>query len=72
MLDFVADIRRIAQGFSMNREALELGQIEEVRYPLGDVVKFAGHADSFFMEYLADISDLEDLEESATLEFPNE
>lgn len=72
VLDFVADIRRIAQGFSMNREALELGQIEEVRYPLGDVVKFAGHADSFFMEYLADISDLEDLEESATLEFPNE
>ncbi|MDA7507872.1 DEAD/DEAH box helicase family protein [Akkermansiaceae bacterium] len=70
VLDFVADVRRIAEAYSMNREAMELAAHEEVRYPEGEIVKFNQGAKSFFMEYLADISDLEDLDESAKLEFP--
>ena len=71
VLDFVADVRRVAQGFSMNREAAEWVDHEEVRFTNGEVVKFFGGGDSFFMEYLADMADVEDLDDTAQLEFPD-
>jgi superfamily II DNA or RNA helicase len=71
VLDFVADVRRIAEGLAMNREASNIANYyEEVRHPQGRLVKFVGNQDSFFMQYLADMSGLENLDESAQLEFP--
>ncbi len=72
VLDFVADIRRISAAVSMNREAREFAISEEVRYPNGDIVAFNTSGDDFFREYLADMADLSDLDETARLEFPAE
>ncbi len=69
VLDFVADIRRIAAGMEMNEEA-KTRSTEEVRYKNGNIVKFSSEAEGFFKEYLADMSNLSDLDETARLEFP--
>lgn len=72
VLDFVADIRRIAAGLKMNRDALERGNQEEIiRYQDGRIVKFENDQPaSFFQEYLADIADIENMDESSRLRFP--
>ncbi len=51
VLDFVADIRRIAAGIQINREAAERGMSEEViRFQDGRIVKFDNDEPaSFFM-----------------------
>lgn len=72
VLDFVADIRRIAAGIQLNREAAERGSDPEViRFQDGRIVKFDNDASaSFFNEYLADVADIENMEEGSRLKFP--
>ncbi|MEP5764949.1 MAG: DEAD/DEAH box helicase family protein [Halieaceae bacterium] len=75
VLDFVADIRRIAAGVSLNSRATSIASDakdrEIIRFHEGEVVKFSdARAENFFDEYLADISGLEDLDESSRLKFP--
>ena len=74
VLDFVSDIRRIAEALRMNRDARsvasELGK-EHVIYQAGDVVQFDNDASlNFFQEYLADVADLEEGTDESRLEFP--
>lgn len=72
VLDFVADIRRVAAGLQMNREACERASEKEVfRYSDGRIVRFDNDkAASFFAEYLADVADLENFEDGSRLRFP--
>ena len=70
VLDFVADVRRVAEGIKMNSDAKKVK--EEVRYPDGEIVKFSIHAQGFFAEYLEDMANLSDLDENSFLEFPPE
>lgn len=72
VLDFVADIRRVAAGLSINRSAGERGGgIELVRYRNGEIVKFDNDKPAeFFKKYLADVADVETSDEGAKLRFP--
>jgi len=72
VLDFVADIRRIAAGLQLNREAEERAEDPEViRFKDGRIVKFDNDVPaSFFAEYLADIADIENMEDGSRLKFP--
>lgn len=73
VLDFVADIRRIAAGIALNRDAAARGAaLEVLRYPDGRIVKFQNDFPaSYFSEYLGDIASIEDMDESARLRFPD-
>lgn len=75
VLDFVSDIRRIAEGVHMNDEANALaGAVSPtaVIYRAGEVVKFEGDASlQFFREYLADIAALEEGSDDSRLKFPD-
>lgn len=73
VLDFVADIRRVAAGFSMNREASQRGNLPEVlRFRDGRIVQFGSDFPaSFFDQYLADVADIENMDEGASLRFPD-
>lgn len=70
VLDFVADIRRIAAGVDINTTAESYKTQEEVRYPSGEIVKFTRYSQDFFQEYLADMADISDLDDDAHLDFP--
>lgn len=70
VLDFVADVRRVGAGVEINQEARRFKAQEEIRYPDGDIVHFTKYSEDFFMEYLADMADLSDLDEDAILRFP--
>lgn len=72
VLDFVADIRRIAAGIELNRQARERAQSTEViRFQDERIVKFEAEAPAtFFDEYLQDVASVEDMDESARLSFP--
>ena len=70
VLDFVADVRRIAAGVEMNNSAAGYKNREEVSYPNGEIVKFSKYSQDFFQEYLADMADISDLDEDAHLDFP--
>jgi len=75
VLDFVADIRRIAAGLRLNKEAADLAgnadAKEWLRFPDGRIVVFSNdRALDFFAEYLEDVAAVEDLEEDARLRFP--
>jgi superfamily II DNA or RNA helicase len=72
VLDFVADIRRVAAGIEINREAKKGAALPEVvRYKDGQIVKFDNDIPAkFFDEYLADVADVADLEEGSKLVFP--
>jgi len=70
VLDFVADIRRIAEGIDINQEAKRFAGEEIVPYPDGEIVKFSTDATNFFDQYLNDMSDISNLDDSARLEFP--
>jgi superfamily II DNA or RNA helicase len=72
VLDFVADIRRVAAGLQMNREAAERAAKKEVfRYADGRIVQFDNdRTASFFNEYLADVADVENYEDGSRLKFP--
>ncbi len=73
VLDFVADIRRVAAGLELNREAkIGATSLEVVRYRDGQIVKFDNDVPAtFFDEYLADVADVEDLHDSSRLVFPS-
>ncbi len=71
VLDFVADIRRIAEGIEINKEAIKYKEREIVNYPDGEIVKFTSDPSNFFDQYLKDMSNISDLDESSRLEFPS-
>ena len=71
VLDFVADIRRIAEGIEINKEAFKYKEREIVNYPDGEIVKFTSDPSNFFDQYLKDMSNISDLDESSRLEFPS-
>jgi superfamily II DNA or RNA helicase len=63
VLDFVADVRRIAEGVRMNSERRELDS-EVYRGSGADMVSFGNSLNTGFVdEYLADIADLDDNDE---------
>ena len=72
VLDFVADVRRIAAGIELNQQAKSRAQeIEVLRFTDGEIVKFSSLvASGLFDEYLADVASIEDMDESARLKFP--
>jgi superfamily II DNA or RNA helicase len=70
VLDFVADVRRIAAGVELNSLAAGYKEREEVSYPDGEIVNFSKYSQDFFNEYLADMADISDLDENAHLDFP--
>ena len=70
VLDFVADIRRIAAGIELNHEAARRRAEETVSYPDGSIVKFSDDVTPFFDQYLADMADIGNLDDSARLNFP--
>jgi len=70
VLDFVADIRRIAAGVEMNDEARGTRTTEIVNYPDGNIVSFSSETEGFFGEYLKDMANISDLDEDAKLTFP--
>ena len=72
VLDFVADIRRVAAGMEMNNEARKTRQEESIGYPDGEIVKFSSDVESFFDEYLNDLADISNLDDSARLQFPEQ
>ena len=73
VLDFVADVRRIAAGIELNREARRRAEgVEVLRFEEGDIVRFDSDSPTtFFDEYLRDVASIEDLDESAKLIFPS-
>lgn len=73
VLDFVADIRRIASALAMNRDATERGREREViRFQDGRIVKFENDEPArFFDEYLEDVADVENYEDGSCLRFPD-
>ena len=73
VLDFVSDIRRIAEGIRLNEEAKAVAvTADEVTYQAGEVVKFEGDKSvNFFKEYLADIAELEEGSDDSRLRFPD-
>lgn len=73
VLDFVADLRRIAAGVGLNRDAAQRGnQPEVVSFSDGRIVQFENdQTASFFNEYLADVADIEDMDDGARLKFPD-
>lgn len=70
VLDFVADVRRVAAAVEMNKSAEEYKNIETVHYPEGQIVNFSQLSQDFFQEYLADMASIDDLDEDAHLDFP--
>lgn len=74
MLDFVADIRRVAAGIDMNRTAEERGADPEVvRFANGKIVKFDNDVPAeFFDQYLSDVADFENVDDGARLRFPGD
>ena len=72
VLDFVADVRRIAAGIELNRGARKRAEgVEVLRFQEGDIVRFDSDSPAtFFDEYLRDVASIEDLDESAKLTFP--
>lgn len=72
VLDYVADIRRIAEGLSLNKEAkAKSNELEVVRYKK-NVVNFETNNADFFKEYLEDMAEsISNLDESSKLEFPD-
>ena len=60
VLDFVADVRRLAEGYRVNRESKELAKsVEHYRGRGADLISFSKESHGKFVEeYLADVADL--------------
>lgn len=75
VLDFVSDVRRIAEAMRLNRESRAIAVVsdkEPVVYPTGQVVTFEGDEGlNFFREYLADVAELEEGSDDSHLKFPS-
>lgn len=70
VLDYVADVRRVAAGIEINTRARGIKYKEDVSYPDGNIVHFSKYSQDFFEEYLADMADISDLDETSQLQFP--
>ncbi len=72
VLDFVADVRRIAAGVELNADAKNVGALEKhLRLP--EVVRFIGDSPlPFFDAYLSDVAALQDTADNAKVYFPGE
>jgi superfamily II DNA or RNA helicase len=71
VLDFVSDVRRIAAGLELNREAADYADTASVVFRAGQPVVFGGdEAVTFFGEYLADVAELDDAADEVRLKFP--
>lgn len=73
VLDFVADVRRVAAALQINRDAAERAAAKEVfRYADGRIVQFDNDRTAiFFNEYLADVANIENYEDGSRLRFPD-
>lgn len=73
VLDFVADVRRVAAGLAMNRKAEKRKLEREVlRFQDGKIVHFDNDKSAaFFDEYLEDVADIENYEDGSRLRFPD-
>jgi len=72
VLDFVADVRRVAAGIELNTEAARIQEEENVSYPDGEIVQFSDDVTTFFDQYLADMADISNLDDNAKLQFPEQ
>jgi len=73
VLDFVSDIRRIAEVIQMDREAREKCMDSETMYLRNGLVTFSDQkVGSFMMEWLADIADVANCDENEKLSFPED
>ena len=70
VLDFVADIRRVAEGIDMNLEASKLREEENLFYKNDQIIKFSSEVKPFFKQYLSDMADISNLDENSRLEYP--
>ena len=71
ILDFVSDIRRLAEVMRMDREARATKMAPEAVYLKNGFVRFDDdRADSFVEEWIKDVADLSDENESYELTFP--
>lgn len=71
VLDFVADIRRMAEAIYLERETRKLRRTESVQLPI-DMVKFNDlRAKHFVEEWISDVSDLADADDSEKLKYPD-
>lgn len=73
VLDFVSDIRRMADMIEMNKEGKIKGATHEVVYLKDGFVSFSDtRMESFVNVWLEDVADLGDSDADATLKFPEE
>lgn len=71
VLDFVSDIRRMAEVASLDREAREKGAKHEKLYLRNGIVSFSDKsAEKFIDAWLRDVSDLSESEDTEKLKFP--
>lgn len=71
VLDFVSDLRRLAEVFEMNKEAKDKGK--ETLYLNDGFVTFSNaRVEKFINMWLADIADLGDADDETKLTFPEE
>lgn len=71
VLDFVSDIRRMADLIELNNEGKSKGEKYEVVYLRQGFVSFSGkEMEHFVEEWLKDVADLGDANDDATLTFP--
>lgn len=73
VLDFVSDIRRMAEVVNLDREAREKGAKQEQVYLKNGIVKFSDrNAEKFVDAWLRDVADLSESEDTEKLKFPED
>lgn len=73
VLDFVSDIRRIAEVIQMNKEGKEKAKTSETMYLKNGFVHFSNQqAGDFMQEWLADMADVSNFDENEKLAFPED
>ena len=73
VLDFVSDVRRIAEVLQMDKEAREKAQDTETMYLKNGFVSFNDQkAQDFLTEWLADVADVSNYDENEKLAFPED
>ena len=71
VLDFVSDIRRMADVIELNNEGKEKGEKLEILFLKDGIVSFTNERMSQFVQmWLEDVADLGDADEDAKLTFP--
>lgn len=71
VLDFVADVRRIAEVLEMDRDVRRpKGRSRKILFPEGIVTFSDANAGTFFQEWVADINELSGMDDESVLRFP--